>query len=527
MLICLAALLLAAPAAAETGQLGDIPAYEYIENAVAQIVANDFQRLFGEEPTPACLSTRELALCLEPGTPQDEIDAILRRLPTWQDEDDRFMPGPRWATTATDGSTGAWGDPITLTYSFIPDGTYIPPGAGEPGSPSELYAEMNSHFGDPSVWKPFFAEHFESWGQHIGISYVEVEDDGASFPNSPGILGARGDVRIGAHYIGGVILAYNYFPPGGDMVLDTADNWGNSASDYRFFRNIVAHEHGHGHGLNHETPLSCTKLMEANLCMNFTYPQDDDIRGGMNSYGDFLENDDDAGEANELGAFTGEMIIATPSLDHDYDTDWFHFVVTATSLLDVTVHPVGSAYQIHGVVVFTHKMQDLSFELRDGVDGSNIILTVDDTIEGVDEILLDYTLSPGEYWIRVDGVQTGTGLVVQRYDITLDITLDDLTSAPDHGQPLAGLGLGVYPNPFNPKTTAHFYAPAAGPVSLDVYNVAGGLVRSIETRVESAGWMEIVWDGQDEQGQNIPSGIYFLRAQAGALSETVRGVLLK
>ena len=54
-----------------------------------------------------------------------------------------------------------------------------------------------------------------------------------------------------------------------------------------------------------------------------------------------------------------------------------------------------------------------------------------------------------------------------------------------------------------------------------------GLVRSIEENAAAAGWMEIVWNGRTDQGQAAPSGIYFMRAQAGSLSETVRAVLLK
>jgi hypothetical protein len=267
--------------------------------------------------------------------------------------------------------------------------------------------------------------------------------------------------------------------------------------------------------------------MEAQLCMNFTYPQDDDIRGGMNPYGDFLENDDDASEANELGAFTGEVAFQTPSLDHATDVDWFHFTVTAESRLSVTVDPIGTSYQIHGVVVHTHKMQDLSFQLRSGPNGSNVILTVDDTIEGENEVLTDYVLSPGSYWIVVDGVQVGTSLVVQRYDIFFDLQLDDLTAVDEAGVPNSGIGLQTYPNPFNPKTTARFYAPAGGDVRLNVYNVAGSLIRSYETTAASAGWMEVSWNGIDDRGESVSSGIYFLQAQAGGQSETVRAVLLK
>ena len=78
-----------------------------------------------------------------------------------------------------------------------------------------------------------------------------------------------------------------------DMVMASAENWANPYLDYIWITNIVAHEHGHGHGLAHVNPTVCQKLMEPNYCNNFRGPQDDDIRGGMRNYGDFLEPDDD------------------------------------------------------------------------------------------------------------------------------------------------------------------------------------------------------------------------------------------
>jgi len=526
-ILCVAALglLLAGPAIAS--ELATAPSHQQaeqmIENMVARIVLNDVGRLFGEEAGVGCLETAKVSLCLDPATPKDVYDELLRSLPTWEG-DDRYQRLYRWTVTATDGYTGIIGDPVTITYSFIPDGTWIPPGAGEPGSASSLYAEMNGHFGSEAVWKPMFASHLALWGNHIGITYVEVSDDGANFPNSTGILGSRGDVRIGAHNIdgGSNILAYNYFPNTGDMVLDTSENWGNPSNDYIFFTNIVAHEHGHGHGLGHVLPTSCTKLMEPNYCNNFRGPQDDDIRGGMRNYGDFLEENNSGAEATDLGVLNGEYDIETVSLTYSADHDWFHFSVGGDTPLDVTMHPVGSAYQVDGVVVFTNKIMDLAFELRTGVDGGTLLIEVNDEIEGVDEVLVDYPLTAGDYWIHVKRAAGASD--VQRYNLHLNV---DETAVPDGEMAIAGLNLRNYPNPFNPKTTARFYAPAAGHVSLDVYNVAGGLVRSFETEAATAGWMEIVWNGKDDHGQAVPSGIYFMQAQASGEKETVRAVLLK
>ena len=145
MFLALLGLLLAGPAMAETSAPGTI---SYIEQTVAQIVQNDLMQLYGGvQVSEGCIQTADRAYCLAPGTPQERIDEFLQSLPTWSD--DRYTIGGRWTITATDGVTGGYGNPVTITYSFLPDGTWI---AQDGGSPSTLYAEMNGHFGSEAVW---------------------------------------------------------------------------------------------------------------------------------------------------------------------------------------------------------------------------------------------------------------------------------------------------------------------------------------------------------------------------------------
>ena len=79
-----------------------------------------------------------------------------------------------------------------------------------------------------------------------------------------------------------------------------------------------------------------------------------------------------------------------------------------------------------------------------------------------------------------------------------------------------------FPNPFNPRTEIRFALPQPSLVSLDVYDVAGRLVRSIVSdRRMPAGEHLRVWDGRNERGQTMPSGIYFCRLKTadGAVTE--------
>lgn len=71
------------------------------------------------------------------------------------------------------------------------------------------------------------------------------------------------------------------------------------------------------------------------------------------------------------------------------------------------------------------------------------------------------------------------------------------------------------PNPFNPRTTIRFDIPAAGPVRLVVYDVAGRLIRVLADADLPPGTHESVWDGSDAAGRAMASGTYFVRLVAG------------
>jgi hypothetical protein len=83
------------------------------------------------------------------------------------------------------------------------------------------------------------------------------------------------------------------------------------------------------------------------------------------------------------------------------------------------------------------------------------------------------------------------------------------------------------PNPFNPRTTIRFDLPAAGPVRLAVYDLAGRLVRVLVEGERAAGSYEAVWDGRDTTGRSAPSGSYLARLVAGAKVERVRLSLVR
>jgi hypothetical protein len=84
-----------------------------------------------------------------------------------------------------------------------------------------------------------------------------------------------------------------------------------------------------------------------------------------------------------------------------------------------------------------------------------------------------------------------------------------------------------YPNPFNPQTSIAFSIKDRGAVSLKVYNVNGELVRTLANESRTAGAYTLTWDGHNDSGQPVSSGVYFYKLVTNNFSQTKKMVLLK
>lgn len=368
--------------------------------------------------------------------------------------------GSRWGG-------GAQGDAATVTWSVLPDGTPIAGFNGEPNSPSNLVSRLRGIYGDAhdpadtnyagEAWFGQMNEAYSRWATISGLTMVyEPNDDGAAFVGAPGVIGVRGDMRVGGHAIDGSggVLAYNFFPSsGGDQVIDTLGNtYENLTNDSRKLRNVVIHEVGHGLGLDHTAGVP-DNLMNAFTLVNPTFdgPQLDDILGIQRLYGDANESgggNDTTATATNLGALAGggsvaigqDAIDATVdrfdtdfvSIDGASDTDVFMFTIGAGGKIDaiLTSYATNNAGQM---------FNDLSLELLDSL--GNVIATDDDGGAGMGESFDDFTLLAGDYFLRVGGGNDFANL----YGLELSFTEE--TSVASVSAPGAALlliaGLGV------------------------------------------------------------------------------------
>ncbi|MCB0291414.1 MAG: T9SS type A sorting domain-containing protein, partial [Calditrichaeota bacterium] len=84
-----------------------------------------------------------------------------------------------------------------------------------------------------------------------------------------------------------------------------------------------------------------------------------------------------------------------------------------------------------------------------------------------------------------------------------------------------------YPNPFNPETVVSYRLSVVSDVKLAIYNVLGELVRNLHQRRETPGLHSVRWDGRDDAGRPVCSGVYIYRLETAQQTATRKMILLR
>ena len=111
-------------------------------------------------------------------------------------------------------------------------------------------------------------------------------------------------------------------------------------------------------------------------------------------------------------------------------------------------------------------------------------------------------------------------------DAVLSVNLDDI------GQPTQNFLLQNYPNPFNPETWIPYQLSEDSPVSVHIYDTTGKLVRTLSLGFQSAGFYNsreqaAYWDGRNQLGEPVASGVYFYTLTAGDFNATRKMLIMK
>lgn len=180
------------------------------------------------------------------------------------------------------------------------------------------------------------------------------------------------------------------------------------------------------------------------------------------------------GDATMIGTLSGNDIFQVkPASEIDYDTT-VNYIIPAGLTMNFNV---------------------MVFPPSEGTYNTNLVVTSDDPLNPVSNINVTA--------------------------IVLPVANDDNHTA------LVTILKGIYPNPFNPETTISFSIKQDSKVSVDIYNLLGQKVKTLVSTDLKAGNHSYKWNGRDDNGRSVGSGIYFCRMNTANYSATSKMVLMK
>jgi hypothetical protein len=215
----------------------------------------------------------------------------------------------------------------------------------------------------------------------------------------------------------------------------------------------------------------------------------------------------------------------------------FHFVLNDTVYMDNRIPPRGSTAA--GLAAVQSPIVD--YEYADGqywddtdynlpAEAESVVVTLyyQSTSKEYVEFLRDAntTNSAGQnlYNAWVDQGKAPP-VVMAQARTAVNVTASDV---PDGDQPTYVYAMKQNaPNPFRPETGIAYSLAERGPVRIAVYDVGGRLVRTLVDEVQKAGNHQAIWDGRDDHGKKLASGVYFVRYRAGGQAFERKAVLLR
>lgn len=208
----------------------------------------------------------------------------------------------------------------------------------------------------------------------------------------------------------------------------------------------------------------------------------------------------------------GSGVNVSGSVSSSSDNDWFYFDVNSAGNVNVSLS-IGSSADLDW---YLYHESNLSSWVARGYTTSN------------PEAGTYNATTTGRYYLMVDGYNGATS----SYTLSVSGGLAKFTNTgkekSDNIVPLVYALEQNYPNPFNPTTRIKFSVPETNKVSIAIYDITGQKVRTlVNGENRAAGIYEMEWDGRNDTGIKVSSGIYLYRMTAGSFVQTRRMMLLK
>lgn len=136
----------------------------------------------------------------------------------------------------------------------------------------------------------------------------------------------------------------------------------------------------------------------------------------------------------------------------------------------------------------------------------------------------DYGIEEGEYYYWLQSVEANNETEMHG-PVYLVYTLDNNVPNPEY-QYQHNL-IGAYPNPFNPSTSIQYELAGAADVQIAIYNAKGQKVKTFIDSHSKKGTYSVHWNGKDENGKFVNSGVYFYTMTAGKTTQSKKMLLVK
>ena len=161
-------------------------------------------------------------------------------------------------------------------------------------------------------------------------------------------------------------------------------------------------------------------------------------------------------------------------------------------------------------------MSGSTFQFDDLASGEstesyNIVVATNDNCGAGTSIVINANIASGStvYW------EDSFALTME----ALNISYDNIPARYSLGE--------AYPNPFNPATTISYEIPNDEYVSIDIYNLMGGHIKSLVSMNQNPGYKSIRWNATNDRNESVSAGLYIYTIQAGEFRQTRKMVLLK
>jgi len=347
--------------------------------------------------------------------------------------------------TTHNPSASKIGDPMTITWSIVPDGTKMPNNSTPSGIKlkSDFINRLDELFGVTQeekttdltlrAWFKILENAFDKYTSKTGLTYIyEPNDNGSTlkFTSTAGKKNVLGDIRIG-----GLTLdtakgsrAYSGYPGSSgyapNIVFNTAHPLFHLAASIDF---LLVHENMHNTG-SHHVMVNSNPTLTAAAMMGMGSgkgPQFDDLLSLHRRYGDLHEKNGGNDTVNtatylgnindkqqlKIGGDAGPLIVKIKqtdfvSIDGKSDTDIYKFTISESIPIQIRLKPKGPIYEYlledssrTPIKIDASKLNDLSFTIS---NSHGLRVDIDQTKKGEEE-LFKTKPAAGEYYIEVNG----------------------------------------------------------------------------------------------------------------------------